>query len=65
MRSSSGWSTSSLRTGQGWKVIVPMCAAQATVATFSTQISVAVRPDGNVTSTSATKSGAPLGVRLE
>ncbi len=30
MRSSSGWSTSVARTGQGWKVIVPMCAAQAT-----------------------------------
>ena len=32
MRSSSGWSTSSPRTGHGWNVIVPICAAQPTTA---------------------------------
>ena len=53
MRSSSGWSTSARRTGQGWKVMVPMWAAQATVAISVGQISFAVRPDGKVTSTSS------------
>ena len=46
-RSSSGWSTSSARTGQGWKVIVPICAAHPTTAISVGQISSALRPEGN------------------
>ena len=46
-RSSSGWSTSSRRTGQGWNVIVPICAAHPTTATSVGQISSASRPEGN------------------
>ena len=47
MRSSSGWSTSSARTGQGWNVMVPIWAAQPTTAISVGQISSAWRPDGN------------------
>ena len=39
------------RTGQGWKVSVPMCAHQTGTAISVGQISSAVRPDGNVIST--------------
>ena len=64
MRSSSGWSLSPLRVGHGWKVIVPICAHQATVARLATQTSSAVRPLGKVTRVVSTYDGAPLGTRL-
>ncbi len=51
MRSSSGRSTSSRRTGHGWKVSVPMCAHHTGTAISVGQISSAVRPDGKVIST--------------
>ena len=38
---------SARRTGQGWKVIVPMCAHHATTAGSVGQISSAWRPEGN------------------
>ena len=47
MRSSSGCSTSSRRTGHGWNVMVPICAAQAATAGSVGQTSSATRPDGN------------------
>ncbi len=46
IRSWSGESTSSLVTGQGWNVIVPMFAAQATTASSVGATSSAVRPLG-------------------
>ena len=49
MRSSSGWSGRSRRTGHGWNVRVPICAAHTGTATSVGQTSSAVRPDGNVT----------------
>ncbi len=48
MRSSSGRSTSSRRTGHGWKVIVPMWAHHTGTAISVGQISSAVRPLGKV-----------------
>ena len=64
MRSSSGWSTSARRTGHGWKVIVPMCAAQATTASSVGQTSSAWRPEGKSIRAVSTQSGAPLGTRF-
>ena len=48
IRSSSGRSTSARRTGQGWKVSVPMCAHHTGTAISVGQISSAVRPEGKV-----------------
>ena len=64
MRSSSGWSTSWRRLGQGWNVIAPIWAAHATVAISVGHISSAVRPDGKVTVADSTYSGAPLIIRF-
>ena len=59
MRSSSGRSTSVERTGQGWKVIAPIWAAQATAATWSGHSWSAWRPDGKWTRTDLAHSGMP------
>ena len=64
MRSSSGWSTSTRRTGHGWKVIVFCCAHQATVASSVGHTSSAVRPLGKVMCAVSTHGGAPLLMRF-
>lgn len=64
MRSSSGWSGSSLRTGQGWKVRVPYWAAQITAATSVGHISSAVRPEGKVIVAVGIQSGRFFGARF-
>ena len=61
MRSSSGWSTSARRTGQGWKVSVPMCAHHTGTAISVGQISSAVRPDGKVICDGLEVVGSALG----
>jgi hypothetical protein len=52
------------RTGQGWKVSVPICAHQAGTASSVGQISSAVRPDGKVMVAVSRYGGAPLGTRF-
>ena len=64
MRSSSGWSGSARRTGQGWKSKVPRFAAQTSTACSVGQNDSAVRPLGNVTVAVSAYGGAPLGMRL-
>lgn len=64
MRSSSGWSTSSRRTGQGWKVRVPYWAAHSTAASSVGHISSALRPLGKVMCAVGIQSGIPLGARF-
>ncbi len=61
MRSSSGWSTSPRRTGHGWKVSVPYCAAQTTAAASVGHISSAERPLGKVMWAVGIQSGMFLG----
>ena len=64
MRSSSGWSTSGLRTGHGWNSIALRLAAQASTAVSVGQISSAARPLGNRIWTVSTQGGAPFGARF-
>jgi len=41
------WAECTTLRDQGWNVIVPICAAQATTASSVGEISSAWRPDGN------------------
>jgi hypothetical protein len=65
MRSSSGLSTASQRTGHGWKTIVPIWAAQATCARSAGHSSSAVRPLGKLIFVVLTHGGTPrVGMRF-
>lgn len=64
MRSSSGWSTSSRRTGQGWKVRVPNWAAHTTAPASVGHISSALRPLGKVMCAVGIQSGMFFGARF-
>src|ERR671921_727074 len=65
VRSSSGLSTAALRTGHGWKTVVPICAAQATCARSAGQSSSAVRMLGNLIFAVLIQSGTPrVGIRF-
>ena len=66
-RSIRNWSTASVsgaRTGQGWNRTVPRLTIQTIVARSAGATSVAVRPDGKVTSTVCTQSGVFAGARF-
>ena len=64
MRSSSGWSTSSARTGHGLHSRQPSVAAHTSAASSCITGIDAVRPLGNFTVAVRTQSGAPFGMRF-
>ncbi len=63
-RSSSGWSRSARRAGQGLKSITPRFTAQTRCAASLAQSSVALRPLGNLTVAVSIQSGAVFGTRF-